>query len=218
MISPERLESMQQQWVRLLAEFNLTPATAYPHFDRLVSAYSEPHRSYHTLEHLAEMFKVAGRLLKPEHDRNANLLAIWYHDVVYDPTRHDNEERSAAYAKHDMQQFGCEPPLMEHVGQLIMATQHNATDHVSGSDVVCDADLAILGASEQRYDRYAEAIRREYQHVPDELYRTGRAQILQQFLGRETIYKTNMMREVGEQAARSNIERELRIGAKILAG
>ena len=40
----------------------MSPADAYPVFDRLVSAYSEPHRFYHTLEHLSEMFKVAGKL------------------------------------------------------------------------------------------------------------------------------------------------------------
>jgi predicted metal-dependent HD superfamily phosphohydrolase len=89
---------MQTGWVRLLAGWTASPADAYPVFDRLVATYSEPHRFYHTLEHLAEMFKVAGKLADAAVDVAALQLAIWFHDAVYDPRATDNEERSAALA------------------------------------------------------------------------------------------------------------------------
>ncbi|HVL11359.1 MAG TPA: hypothetical protein VM529_02255, partial [Gemmata sp.] len=94
MISPERLDAMQGQWVRLLAPFGVAPAAAYPPFDALVAAYSAPGRHHHTLEHLAEMFRVAGRLAPQTDDPAAVQLAIWFHDAVYDPRAKDNEARS----------------------------------------------------------------------------------------------------------------------------
>ena len=42
-----------------------------------------------------------------------------------------------------------------------------------------DADLAILGAEKGVYDGYAEAIRREYAHVPDEEFSDQRACVTQ---------------------------------------
>lgn len=211
MISPERLESMQQQWVRLLAEFNVAPAAAYPLFDRLVAAYSESQRHYHTMEHLAEMFRVANRLIQPSDDKNAMLLAIWYHDYVYDPKRDDNEIQSAIHAARDMETLGINTDLQNHVIRLIYATQHGVLhDQAPGHTVLSDADLAILGASERRYDRYAADIRKEYQHVPDGEYRVGRIKVLKSFLyRRDSIYSHAIMIEEGEAAALANMKREI---------
>jgi predicted metal-dependent HD superfamily phosphohydrolase len=58
---------------------------AYPIFDDLVKRHSEPHRHYHTLEHVAEVLRIAGRLSKYAAEPNAVMLAAWFHDVVYDP-------------------------------------------------------------------------------------------------------------------------------------
>ena len=202
---------MQQQWVRLMAEFSIAPAAAYPYFDRLVTAYSEPHRHYHTMEHLAEMFKVANRLMKPSDPRTAILLAIWYHDFVYDPLRNDNETQSAVYAVRDMEEMGIEPDLQNHVMKLIISTIHGVVhDFIAGDAIMHDADLAILGASEQRYDRYAQDIRKEYKHVPDDAYRVGRTKVLKGFLNpKSSIYRHTIMNEEGEAAAIANITREI---------
>src|SRR5262245_19242521 len=98
MVSPERLESMQKEWVRLLAPLGASAAAAYAPFDALVAAYSEPARHYHNLEHLGEMFRVASRLATHADDATAVQLAIWFHDAIYDPRGKDNEARSAAFA------------------------------------------------------------------------------------------------------------------------
>src|SRR4051812_48511424 len=98
MLSPERTDAMQQSWARLLARYGVEPADAYPPFDLLVAAYSAPGRHYHTLEHLHEMFRVAGRLANPTDDTGPLHLAVWFHDAVYDPRAKDNEPRSADLA------------------------------------------------------------------------------------------------------------------------
>lgn len=211
MISPERLESLQAAWVRLLATFGVSPADAYPPFDALVAAHSEPHRHYHNLEHLAEMFRVASRLAAHTEDA-AVQLAIWFHDSVYDPRAKDNEARSAELAVEMLAPLGVPVPTIEKVKRLILATAHLlAAEPPTDADaaVLLDADLAILAASEERYRRYAADIRKEYAFVPDTDYRAGRASVLKLFLARPQLFRNAVMIEEGEARARANLAAEL---------
>ena len=209
MISPERLDLLQRQWVRLLEGFGVSPAEAYPSFDRLVAAYSEPHRYYHTLEHLAEMFRVVGRLGLS--DPAPVCLAVWYHDAVYDTRVKDNEGRSADLAVRELTALRLPAEVVGKVRTLVLATDHvNPPPAINGQvAVLLDADLAILGASPERYRRYADDIRKEYDWVPEEAYRAGREQVLLRFLAMPYIYRTGPMIAEGEAAARRNLRAEI---------
>jgi predicted metal-dependent HD superfamily phosphohydrolase len=208
-ISPERLDLMQAAWVQLLARYGVPPADAYPVFDRLVGAHSEPHRSYHTLEHLAEMFKVAGKLADAATDLAAVQLAIWFHDAVYDPRAIDNEERSAALAVELLGPRRIPAETLSHVAAMIRATVHSAGEVDADTAVLLDADLAILSAEERRYARYAADVRKEYAWVDDTAYRTGRTKVLEGFLNRPRIYRTDRMHAAAEDAARANLRAEI---------
>lgn len=211
MVSLERLDAMQRSWVNLLAPFGVTPEAAYPPFDRLVEAYSEPHRHFHTLEHVAEVLRVAGRL----GGGPAVQLAVWFHDAVYDPKAKDshNERLSAESAERELTALGLPAEVVTQVVDLVRSTAH--FDGGSGKftgpdfDALHDADLAILGASEGRYARYAADVRKEYAWVPDADYREGRRKVLETFLARERIYRTAVMFAEGEQPARGNMQAEV---------
>jgi predicted metal-dependent HD superfamily phosphohydrolase len=210
MVSPEKLESMQLSWVRLLDRYNVSPKDAYPIFDRLVEAYQESHRHYHNLMHIAEMLRIVPRLADQAKDLSSIQLAVWFHDAIYDPKAKDNEERSAALAHDSLLLFGIPKEIVTNIEEMILATKsHSSTD--PDTLILLDADLAILGAEEKRYDEYARAIRREYDWVEDSLYREGRTKVLQSFLNRERIYQTQRMHEMGDQTARQNMNRELAI-------
>lgn len=210
MLSPERLDILQTQWVRLFSSFPIEIANLYPVFDQLVQLYSEPHRHYHTLEHIAEMLKVAGRLGSQAQDPLAISLAVWFHDAIYDPRASDNEARSAGLARTELGNLGIPADRVERIARLIQATRHEeATSLDADTAVILDADLAILGAGEPRYNRYASDIRKEYAHVPEEEYRRGRARVLESFLQRPRIYRTETMFTEAEAAARKNMTREL---------
>jgi predicted metal-dependent HD superfamily phosphohydrolase len=93
---------------------------------------------------------------------------------------------------------------------MIRATAHTgAADVDSDSAVLLDSDLAILSAEERRYTRYANDIRREYSWVDDNAYRAGRTKVLQAFLDRARIYRTERMFAVAEAAARRNLRAEI---------
>ena len=209
-ISPEKLASMQGAWIQLISNFGVTPIDAYPVFDRLVAAHSEPHRHYHTLEHLAEMFKVAGRLINEDSDSQAIQLAIWFHDSVYDPRAKDNEGLSAALAQECLASLGIPSETRGKVEEMIRATAHSPLSNVDPETaILLDADLAILSAEERRYARYADEIRREYAWVDESAYRVGRTKVLQTFLDRARIYLTERMYSAAEAAARYNLHLEI---------
>jgi predicted metal-dependent HD superfamily phosphohydrolase len=210
MLSPPPLAPLQQGWARLLGRYVVSPAAAYPVFDRLVARYSDPHRHYHNLEHIGEMLKVVGSLKDLARDIAAIELAVWFHDAVYDPRAKNNEERSAELAKSELHPLGISSALVDRLTALILATKHSGGEPPDiDTAILVDADLAILSADESRYDRYASAIRHEYDWVNVADYRTGRSAVLRHFLSLSRIYQTASMLEVGEATARANLRREL---------
>jgi predicted metal-dependent HD superfamily phosphohydrolase len=211
MASPERIESLQQSWVRLVARWGVAPAAAYPPFDLLAAAYSAADRHYHNLDHLFDMFRVAGRLAMAMDDTGPVQLAVWFHDAVYDTRAKDNEARSADLSVDLLGPLGVPADVLERVVRLIRATAHASADPPPDRDtgVLLDADLAVLGAAEPRYRQYAADIRREYGWVPDAAYRAGRAAVLERFLARPRLYWNTLTFEEGEARARENMRAEL---------
>ena len=207
MVSPERLDGLQRGFARLLGGFGVAVADAYPPFDRLAAAHAEPHRHYHTLEHVGEVLRVAGRLSPSP----AVALAAWYHDAVYDPTRGDNEERSADLAARELAALGLDAATVGAVATLVRATAHlGAGEPPADADAraLLDADLAILGAAPARYARYAADIRCEYAHVTDADYARGRVAVLERFLARPWLYFDPRMVLEGDGPARVNLAAE----------
>ncbi len=178
-------------------------------YQGLAARYAEPHRAYHTLEHIGECLlhlDSARRLLS----RPAAVeLALWFHDAVYDPRRADNEEQSARLARHVLLTEGVEMGLVESVAAMIRLTSHERDDLEGDAAVLCDVDLAILGAEPERFDRYDAAIRREYDWVPEEIYNRGRGRVLARFLDRPHIYHSPFFRDGREKRARENIARAI---------
>ena len=144
-------------------------------------------------------------------DDESVCFAVWFHDVIYDTRRSDNEEQSAEFAERALLKLNAPPEVINRTKQLILATnKHRADGLGSDAEVFLDADLSILGTSEQVYLEYSTAIRREYEWVPLALYREKRKGLLESFLTRERIYLTDEMRTRCEAQARQNLAREIR--------
>jgi predicted metal-dependent HD superfamily phosphohydrolase len=174
----------------------------------LLRRWSEPQRAYHDAEHLAEVLTALDELADPV--PRPVRLAAWFHDAVYDPRRSDNEERSAELAAATLSDAGVDPVDVAEVERLVRLTaSHDPTTDDADGQLLCDADLAILGSSPARYARYREDVRREYGHVSEPDFRAGRSRILRGFLERPAIYRTRAGRDRWESAARRNLRAEL---------
>lgn len=174
-------------------------------------------RFYHNLHHIQAVLNHIQPFLRQARKPVALQLAAWFHDVVYDAARHDNEAQSARYAREVLAKLGLPEAVICEVERLILLTaRHETTTSTSSvnavsdidGQILIDADLAILAADAEQYDIYAQAIRQEYAHVADEAYRAGRAQVLRRLGERPFLYYLPE-HQSWEATARANLAREL---------
>src|SRR5215208_1867225 len=55
----------------------------------VISKYSENHRFYHNLSHVKDLLFSAKSLEGKFADYESVQFAIWFHDVIYEPQKHD---------------------------------------------------------------------------------------------------------------------------------
>ena len=176
-------------------------------FAQLKAAYAEPQRHYHTLQHLGECLAAFDNVrTRAEHPHEVE-LALWFHDAIYDVKSHENEQRSADWARDALRDAGVEAASAQRVHDLIMATRHTAVPSGRDEPLLIDIDLAILGAERPRFDEYEQQIRKEYAYVPGFLFRRKRREILKGFLDRPAIYSTPWFHDALEAKARDNLRR-----------
>lgn len=171
--------------------------------------YAEPQRRYHTMQHLGECLAWFEREKALAERPGEVALALWFHDAIYDVHAHDNEARSADWAREALIEAGVDAAAAERVHALVMATRHDAVPEGRHAELLIDIDLSILGADRARFDEYERQVQAEYAFVPDEVRLPRRRAILQRFLDREAIYATPRMHAQLEARARANLRRSI---------
>lgn len=194
------------RWAALAADLELNPEAANDIGFDLAACHTEPHRHYHTMEHIEA---VLGHLDDLHVTTPTARLAAFFHDAIYDPNRSDNEEQSAQLAYEVL--IAVERAEADDVAAIVRATaKHQLPDDAPRETAAfLDADLAILAADQAVYAAYTEQVRAEYGHMTDEDFRTGRKAILETFLGRDQLYFTTAGQARFEASARVNLRREI---------
>lgn len=178
-------------------------------YEELLGRYAEQHRAYHTCQHLAECLSLFENVKDGCSYPWEVALAIWFHDVIYDTARSDNELLSADWFKRVANEVNVAAEATERIVELILMTRHNHIAQGIDAQILVDIDLAILGAPLPRFEEYERQVRFEYQWVPDTVYRKKRKDILQSFLGRNTIYCSPYFQERFEEKARINLKQSI---------
>lgn len=177
----------------------------------LEQAYGDPARTYHNWTHIDAMLDLLDGVRNAGEFADVELpeveLAIFFHDVVYDPKASDNEQRSADILR-DMS-AGIDVGLIANVCSMILATEKHRPSTDASTKLLLDLDLAVLGAAPAEYDAYVTGVRQEYSFLPDEKWNAGRKKVLERFLERPVVYQTSHFRHLLEQNARQNILREI---------
>lgn len=171
--------------------------------------YAEPQRRYHTMQHLGECLAWFEREKALAERPGEVALALWFHDAIYDVHAHDNEARSADWARNALLHAGANEDAAERIHALVMATRHDAVPKGRDAELLIDIDLSILGAEPARFAEYERQVHAEYAFVPDEVRRPRRRAILQRFLDRQAIYATPRMHALLEARARINLQKSI---------
>ena len=186
-------------------------------FESVLSRYREPHRHYHDVRHVRWVVRhvetiAAGQTIV---DLDAIVAAAFFHDAVYDPTGSHNEFASGRLATRALTEMGWAATRIATVDAMILATAHHRlTDAAVDDTVLFAADLAVLAAEPAGYSDYVRNIRREYGHVSDADWVTGRSAVLRSFLERDAIFAPFLELDRWERRARGNIAAELVILAE----
>lgn len=180
-------------------------------WQEIVVHYSQPQRYYHNLSHLENLVLELEQCRQFITDHDTMLYAVFYHDIIYDTSRSDNEEQSAVLATERMKVLNLDIESIEKCRQQILATKTHLSHLDKDTNLFTDADLAILGKAQGIYKVYSNRIRLEYGQYPDNVYFPGRAKMLQHFLEMPCIYKTSHFQALYEEQARNNIKAELQM-------
>ncbi|KAF0696342.1 Aste57867_12901 [Aphanomyces stellatus] len=213
---------LSDAWHRLMEDGASDHASKW--WTKIGTAYGEPHRAYHTLEHLELMYALYQRHHAALHITSMErvfVLAIAFHDIVYDPLSKTNEVDSISVFRQFMAESPCKvatPSEAALVEAMIEATIRHQLPPLSAilpdtahHHIGCflDLDLAILGQSSPMYGVYSAQIRQEYIAYSDADFCNGRAAVLRAFLGRDTLYFTHTFQDIAEKVARANVSAEL---------
>ena len=205
---------MEESWVEATCSLSGNAAVAQEAAADLVARYAEPHRHYHDTAHVLAVLRdsalLADALALPPHDRAILTLAACAHDVHYDGNPGEDERRSAEWAATWLRRAGVAEADVSEVERLVLSTiDHIAAPADLTAQILFDADLAILAAPPEHYERYRQAVRAEYASASDEAWRTGRAAVLTDLAARDPLFHTDPARKRWEQGAKSNLAAEL---------
>jgi predicted metal-dependent HD superfamily phosphohydrolase len=175
----------------------------------VLERYEEPHRAYHNATHVGECLTWLDRFELAADAAALIETAVWFHDVVYDPPASDNEDHSADLARRMLASAGLPSPITARIADLVRATKHDTPPGDDDARVICDVDLAILGASHIRFDEYEKQTRDEHRWMSDAAYGEERSRLLIGLARRDRIYWTDTVSDRIEVEARLNIGRSL---------
>ena len=216
-LDPERSRRMRdnirQVWDQLAGKYSNNAALIDRFFGEIERKYTSTRRHYHNLHHIQALLQLGEIYAGQLQDQDVVAFSVFYHDIIYNVLRKDNEPRSAGLAVKRLQALQVPAAKIEQVKLYIEATQTHAVTaavtHTGDLQLFLDFDMSILGAPWDAYEAYTRQVRREYRFYPDKLYNTGRKQFLQHCLQSAPIFQTPAFREGYEVIARENMAREL---------
>lgn len=210
--TPALLPRMIESWSFFVAKHPLL----MPECINVIDAYRDPKRPYHNATHLADVLEKLdwAREIVPSPDLDADArtrmfirieLALFYHDVIYDATAKDNEEKSRDLFLTHARNFGMDEGDSTAIARLIDITAKHTQAATLDEHILCDCDLAILGADRETFARYDRNIRIEYAHVPKIIWDQRRPGVLKHFLDQPRLYKTDAFHARFDAPARDNL-------------
>lgn len=200
---------LNKMWTRVTEKYSDDPVQIETLWSEIVISYSNPMRAYHNLEHIQYLMEQAVSHKDEIEDFDAIVMAIMYHDIIYDNNRKDNEDNSAALARFRLGEMSFPSHVIERCIRHIQATQGHLPSDDPDTNFMIDFDLAILGEETGMYQLYREKVRREYWNVTDADFDIGRGKWITALLKRQRIYVTDGYYERYEEKARANLRKEL---------
>ncbi len=161
-------------------------------YNILLSMWNESQRSYHTQNHLLELIDQINehkdKLSKKQYEKL--VLCALFHDIVYDPMRPDNEEKSAEFFINSCSEKNSD--VLE-VKQMILDTKtHESTTELS--ELFNHFDMKIVESDYDKLLEWENGIKMEFAPYGEEKYKEGRLQFLESLLDKYPQNTDNLLK------------------------
>jgi predicted metal-dependent HD superfamily phosphohydrolase len=184
-------------------------------FSEIVKRYFEEHRFYHNLEHISDC------LDKFDEVKNQGLIkipdelemAVFYHDIIYDVNKINNEELSAKLMSAKLQKIGMDKKFVAGVNNLIMDTWKHELGKHPDSGYMVDIDLFVgLGTDWEQFVDNRKKIDKEYRTKYNEKEKLiGTVMFYNNMLNRKKIFLTDYFNSKYECQARENMKKSIEL-------
>ena len=201
---------LKETYIDLLTKYSNNSNLINELWSEIEASYSNKKRHYHTLQHLDNLLLQLVPLKSEIKNWDTILFSLYYHDIIYNSLKSDNEEKSAEVAASRMKQVSVPASIIKNCKEQILATKKHLDNSDTDTNYFTDADLSILGQDWNTYSEYYRNVRKEYSIYPDLIYNPGRKKVLKHFLDMERIFKTEYFYSKFEQQAKINIQMELK--------
>ena len=199
---------LKEIFLQLVSIYSEDESTAVSLWNEIEKKYNSRKRHYHTLTHLDKLIAQLEEYRNGIADWHTLLFSVFYHDIVYNVLKSDNEGKSAMLAVKRLSQIRFPPDKINSCKEQILATKAHTLSNNPDTNLFTDADLSILGQPRGIYEQYCRQIRKEYSIYPDIIYKPGRKKVIAHFLNMERIFKTEFFLNKYEKQARENLEWE----------
>lgn len=159
----------------------------------VLAMWNESHRHYHNLDHLNDLISQINESKSKysEKEYEKLLIASLFHDVVYDPMKVDNEEKSADFFMNCALEKDNSDIL--DINQMILDTKtHKANTKLSES--FNHYDMNIVERDFNSLLEWEKGIHEEYKGYGDDAYKMGRLKFLESLLDKYVDNTDNLLK------------------------
>ncbi len=202
---------LKETFIELLSNYTDNESLKSELWNEIEKNYSSKKRHYHTLQHLDNLLSLLTNIKNEITNWETILFTLFYHDIIYNSLKLDNEEKSAELAEKRMKEISVSIDTIELCKQQILATKSHIKSSDNDTNYFTDADLSVLGQSWEKYSDYYKNVRKEYSIYPDFFYNPGRKKVLNHFLAMDSIFKTDFFYNKFELQAKQNLQKEIEL-------
>ena len=201
---------LKQVFIQLVNKYVSNESIPVSFWNEIEKKYNSAGRYYHTTTHLEKLIDELNSCKHLIADWDTLLFSVFYHDIIYNVLKSNNEEKSADLAVKRLSITEFPVVRTDSCKEQILATKSHLFSNNQDTNLLTDADLSVLGQPSDVYEQYCSQIRKEYSIYPGIVYKPGRKKVLIHFLNMEKIFKTSFFYNKYELQARANLGSELK--------
>lgn len=148
----------------------------------LEKSWTQPHRFFHTPEHLNAILDRIGFLYETDQISNVDfeslVLAAYFHDVVYWPWATDNEEASVVVFRNLLNSTYLKRKVVKVAEEIILSTKKGSELKNELQEIFHEEDYGIFRQTLDKLIEYEDQIAKEYQYLTWKEYQKHRIEFL----------------------------------------